>query len=165
MHPVTGAWERLTVSAVSPPADPPLPGPVNYAMSADATVTSLTRHTEVSPTSRVSLINPHTTRRLLVQATASCWMNWTTTSGGVGLYYDLEYVAGTAAQAQGAPSNVRMDLWSGMAAANWTGEVQGYFWVAAGATATFYVSACKTANATTYKVRGNRTVIAPIRYE
>jgi len=149
-------------------ADPALPDIVDAYVSADQTIVGTSRPTETPTAVRATIVNPHQTRRMLVDVFCQGWVQGTGLSANTAVYY--EYLTVSGSPAVGIPTfAAREDTQVGSVAGAtfYKGMMgMGKAWIPAGGTVVFGIAITRGASGGgTILARYNHMGIAPIRYE
>jgi hypothetical protein len=158
-----GVWSTWQIIG----GEPDLPAPIDTYVSGDQTITGTTRPTETPTQVRVTMVNPHPTKRMLVEIFSQGWVQVTGATATVGIYYEYLTVSGSISPAQPAYASRDDSNVGAVAGATFYKAMygRGLGWIAAGATAVLGVAITRGAGAGTFVARYNHLTITPIRYE
>lgn len=142
-----------------------MPAPVSGYVSADQTITSVTRYAETPTQVRAQIVNPHATKRLMVRQLCFSWAQVSGLSAASALYFDPLIISGATPVTTNSGTNTRLEV--GTAGLYTSVIAESYSWIAAGGTGIYATSATRSSMAQggTCIIRYVSTNAIPLRYE
>lgn len=140
---------------------PALPDPADAYVSADQVITNPTRVTETPTQCRVTMVNPHPTRRMLCRVINNPWC--AVTGANTTGYSDVLIVSGGAG-AIPATASMCANPSGGVTASYMTLMSEVHVWVAAAGTLVAGMGMARGGTGTV-TIRYAHTQVIPIRYE
>lgn len=154
-------WVDLSLDAFT--GDPALPAPGQTAVLPTFFVTSLTE-VETASQVRITVTNPHPTKRMLVRIDSAGVFEQTNTIGANETIFSSHLVASGTPVQIGTTQPFRVAVTTGQTSSD-SSYVFSLYWIPPTGSATFGLTAWRTNGSATVQVRNIYITATPIRYE